>query len=388
MAKDYYDILGVGRGAGAEDIKAAYKRLAKKYHPDVNKEKGAEEKFKEIQHAYDVLGDEAKKNQYDQFGPEFEKAGFGSGPGGFSGFSGFEGGFSGFRGGDFENLFESMGFGTGFSDLFGGDFSGQRREPQAGRDIAVRLDLTFEEAAFGTKKEIEIERIEECENCSGTGTRPGTKAEQCGVCHGSGYERSTRRTFLGTISTQTPCRRCRGTGQVVNDPCNVCSGTGKVAHRKKITVHVPEGVDNGNQLRLAGQGNIGEKGGRVGHLIVVISVKPHPVFRRDGTDIYMEVPVSFSETALGTEVEVPTLHGKARLKVPPGTQSGTVFRMAGRGIKDLHGSGHGDQYVKAVVKTPEKLSKKEKELFEKLASEENIGKTRKGLFDSLKGMFE
>lgn len=383
MAKDYYETLGVGRGAGADEIKSAYKGLAKKYHPDVNKEKGMEEKFKEIQHAYAILGDAGKRAQYDQFGADFEKGGAG---GGFSGFQGFEGGFGG-AGTNFEDIFESMGFGSGFSDLFGQGFSGQRRGPQRGQDIALRLNLTFEEAAFGTTKEIEIERVEECEACSGSGAKPGTRPTQCTTCHGSGVERATRRTFLGTISTQMPCHRCSGKGEIIGDLCSACSGTGKAKRRKKITVDIPEGVDSGNQLRVGGQGNAGGRGASRGNLVLVISVQPHRIFRRNGTDIYMEAPISFSEAALGAEVEVPTLSGKARLHIPQGTQSGTVFRMAGKGIKELEGSSHGDQFVKATVKTPQKPSKKEKELLEKLAGEEKVAKERKGLFDKLKGMF-
>ncbi len=384
MAKNYYNILGVSRSAGDEEIKSAYKKLAKKYHPDVNKDHGSEEKFKEVQEAYSVLSDSGKKSQYDRFGADFEK--YGGGQGGFSGFGG-QGGFGAAP--DLEDLFESMGFGGGgFSDLFGGSMGGQRQGPKRGQDIAVRLEISFEEAVFGAKKDIELERVEECDNCKGSGARPGTKVIACDVCHGSGVENSVRRTFLGTIQTQTTCRRCRGSGQAVGDPCPVCSGAGRVSRRKKITVEIPEGVDSGTQLRLKNQGNAGEKGAGRGNLIVVLNVLPHEIFKREGNDVYIEIPVSYSEAALGTEVEIPTLKGKAALKVPAGTQSATTFRMHGKGVKSLQGSGHGDQYTKVVVKTPEKLTKKQKELLESLGREEKIQKERKGLFGKLEGMFE
>ncbi len=380
MPKDYYEILGVPRGTGAEEIKKAYKDLAKKYHPDLNKEKGAEEKFKEVQHAYSVLGDAQKRRNYDQFGAESEK---------FSGFGGFDAG--GFQNAefDFSDIFDSFGFGRGFSDVFGEQFSGRRhRGPKRGEDIAVRLNLSFEEAAFGEKKEIELERVEECENCSGSGAKPGTKKEECSVCRGSGVERQTRKMGpFGVMQTQTTCRRCKGTGETFSDPCPECSGRGNVRKRKKITVTIPEGIDTGQQLRLSGQGNYGEHGASRGDLIAIIYVEPHEIFKRDGEDIFMEVPLSFSEAALGATIEVPTLKGKANLKVPAGTQPSTVFKMAGKGIKAVNASHRGDQYVKAILRTPEKLSKKEREFFEKLSEEESISKSRKSFFSRFKDMF-
>lgn len=379
MARDYYETLGVNRSANAEEIKAAYKRLAKKHHPDVNEEKGSEEKFKEIQEAYSVLSDENKRKQYDQFGADFGK---------YGGFSGFQGGFTGSEF-DFEDIFESMGFGGDLNDFFTG-FRGsrQRSGPRRGEDIGVRLEVSFEEAVSGTKKQIEFERIEQCENCKGSGARPGTRATTCTLCHGTGYERSTRRTFLGTISTQTTCRNCRGAGEAAEDPCPICSGSKLARKRKKLTIEVPAGVDNGVQLRIRGHGNAGEKGAAHGNLIVLISVKPHPIFKRDGNDIFLELPISFSEAALGSEVEVPTLTGKAKLKIPPGTQSGTIFRMHGKGIKHIERKELGDQFAKVVVKIPEKLSKKQKELLQLLHEEEKTAAERKGLFDRFKGMFE
>ncbi len=380
MAKDYYEILGIRKNASQEDIRRAYKKLAKQFHPDVNREKDAEQKFKETQHAYSVLSDEAKRRNYDQFGHEAERFS------GASGARGFEGNFSG---ADFEDIFGGFGFGGGFSDLFGEAFGGPgRRGPQGGEDIAVRLNISFEEAAFGAEKQLEIDAIQECEHCEGSGARPGTKVEGCDNCNGSGIERQTRRTFIGVISTQSTCRKCRGSGQMFSSPCPVCSGNGRMHKHKKIKVNVPAGVNTGNSLRLKGQGNAGERGASKGDLIAVIYAEPHEVFRRDGSDIFMEAPISFPEAALGSEVEVPTLKGKAKLKIPSGTQSGTIFRMHGKGIKKLGEASYGDEFVKVIVKTPEKVSKKQRELLEKLAEEDETAKNRKGFFGRLKGMFE
>ena len=376
MAKDYYATLGVSRGATQEDIKKAYKDLAKKYHPDLNKDKGAEDKFKEVQHAYSILGDEQKRRNYDQFGEQSER---------FQGASGFGGEGADF--GDFSDIFESFGFGRGFSDIFGNQFGGGRRGPSRGEDIAIRLNLEFEEAAFGAKKEIEIDVIVECEVCKGSGAKSSSGKKTCEQCGGSGVERQTRRTFLGVIQTQGTCRKCRGAGEIITDPCKECGGSGKVHRKKKITITIPEGIDTGQHLRLAGQGHSGEHGAARGDIIAVIFVEPHTIFRRDEEDIYMEAPLSFGEAALGATIEVPTLKGKAKLKIPAGTQSGTIFRMADKGIKFLERNEYGDQYVKVIVKTPEKLSKREKELLEKLAKEEGIAKERKDFFGKFKGLF-
>ncbi|MCR4335519.1 MAG: molecular chaperone DnaJ [archaeon] len=374
MAKDYYDTLGIQRGTSQEEIKKAYKKLAKKYHPDISKEENAEQKFKDVQHAYSVLSDDAKRRNYDQFGEQAERFG---GQGGFQGFGG--------EGFDFSDIFEQFGFGNqGFSDIFGGG----RRGPRRGEDIIFKLSLNFEDAAFGTKKEITVDRIEECDNCHGSGARPGTKIITCDVCHGSGVEKQLRRTFLGTIATQSTCRKCRGLGESVDDPCPVCSGSGREHKKKKISITIPAGIDSGNHLRLRDQGNEGEKGAIKGDLIAVIFVEPHEVFKRDGFDIFMELPISFSEAALGDDIEVPTLKGKAKLKVPSGTQSGTLFKMKEKGIQKLQRKDFGDQYVRVVVKTPEKMSKKMKELLEKLQEEEETAKNRKGIFGKLKGIFD
>ncbi|MAG17979.1 MAG: molecular chaperone DnaJ [Candidatus Diapherotrites archaeon] len=371
MAKDYYNILGIQRGTSQEEIKKAYKKLAKKYHPDISKETDAEQKFKDVQHAYSVLGDEQKRRNYDQFGEQSERFG----QGGFQGFGG--------EGFDFSDIFEQFG-GGGFGDIFGQG----RRGPRRGEDIIVKLSLSFEEAAFGIKKEIEVDRIEECDNCKGSGAKPGTKIVTCSTCNGSGMEKQIRRTFLGTIATQTTCRKCKGQGESVDDPCPVCSGSGREHKKKKISITIPAGIDSGNHLRLRDQGNEGEKGAVKGDLITVIFVEPHEVFKRDGFDIFMELPVSFSEAALGNEIAVPTLKGKAKLKVPSGTQSGTLFKMKEKGIQKLQRKDFGDQYVRVIVKTPEKMSKKMKKTLEELQAEEKIQSERKGFFGKLKGIFD
>lgn len=370
MAKDYYNILGVQKNSSQEEIKKAYKKMAKKYHPDISKETDAEQKFKDVQHAYSILGDESKRRNFDQFGEQGER--FGG-----QGFGGFQGGF------DFSDIFEQFG-GGGFGDIFGQG----RRGPQRGEDIIIRLSLTFEEAVFGTKKEIEIDRVEECGNCKGSGARPDTKIITCNTCQGTGIEKQIRKTFLGTIATQSTCRTCKGSGETVYDPCPICNASGREHKRKKLKITIPEGIDTGNHLRLSGQGHSGEKGAGKGDLIAVIYIEPHEIFKRDGFDIFMEIPISFSESALGNGVEIPTLKGKAKLKIPSGTQSATLFKMKGKGIKRLNRNDYGDQYVRVKVKTPEKMSKKMKELLQELSREEQTAKNRRGLFGQLKGIFD
>ncbi len=375
MSKDYYEILGVERNATQEEIKAAYKRLAKKYHPDLNKEPGAEEKFKEIQHAYSVLGDETKRKNYDQFGQEAEN---------FQGFSGFGSHEANF---DFEDIFDSMGFGSAFEEFFTGFGREHRRRPRRGEDIVIRLNISFEEAVNGGKKKIEFERYEECNTCKGSGAKPGSKIIKCQKCNGTGVGKTIRRTFIGVIQTQTTCSKCGGEGSYVEQKCEECNGAGKVKRRKTIEIEIPAGIDTGMKLRYAGNGNIGDKGQGYGDLIAIVYVEPHEVFKRDGQDIFMEANISFSEAALGSEIEVPTLKGKAILKIPAGTQSGTIFKMNGRGIKSVHGNYFGDQYVKVFVKTPVKLSKKMKELLEELAKEEKTSVERKDFFGKFKNIF-
>ena len=374
--RDYYDVLGVNKNASAAELKEAYKRLAKKFHPDVSKEPHAEEKFKEANEAYSVLSDAEKKANYDRFGF--------AGPGG----AGFDGaGFGGFQGADFDfdSLFGNLG-GFGFGDLFGEAFGGGRRRPRGpvqGDPIKVEVSLSFEEAAFGATKEIEVERHEACEACGGSGSKGGERTA-CGKCRGSGMVQHVQRTAFGLFSTTSPCHACQGKGSVARDVCLKCRGHGKVNAVRKIQVKVPPGVWTGNHLRLTSEGNAGERGGRPGDLFVVLFVEPHDVFRRDGADVYCKVPLGFAEAALGAEIEVPTLEGRARLKVPPGTQTGTVFRLKGKGVKELDSNRFGDEYVKVFVKVPEKLGKEERELLERLA--ELDGKNLRD--DSLLGKFK
>lgn len=348
--RDYYEVLGVSRDATKDEIKRAYRKLSKKYHPDINQDPGAEDKFKEISEAYEVLSDDTKRAQYDQFG----HAGPGQDFGGFGGFgdSGFGGGFG------FEDIFDTF---------FGG---GRRRNPNAprkGADIEYTMTISFEEAAFGKEAEIEIPRDEECSTCHGSGAKPGTRPEECPYCHGSGQITSEQNTPFGRIVNRRTCTHCQGTGQIIKEKCSTCRGTGKVKKRKKINVKIPAGIDSGHQLRVAGQGEPGINGGPNGDLYIVFYVKEHEFFERDGDDIYCEVPISFVQAALGDEIEVPTLYGKVKLKIPAGTQSHTKFRLRGKGIKNVHGAGTGDQHVIIKIVTPTKLTEKQKQLLREFA---------------------
>lgn len=362
--KDYYEILGIKKDSSQEEIKNAYKKLAKKYHPDVSKEGNAEEKFKEVLEAYNVLSDPQKRSNYDQFGHAAE---------GFSGFRGFGDFGQGFDfsdfsnvGFDFEDLFDRFGFG----DIFGREFRRTKHRARKGLDLRYDLSVGFEEAAFGTEKEIELERVEECEKCGGSGSAGKGGMIDCTECGGSGVKETTKRTFFGIFTTRTACRKCRGEGKIVKNPCKECNGLGRIRIKRKIKVKVPEGVDNGSYLRLGGEGNAGDKGAENGDLFVVVFIEPHDFFRRDGTDIFAEIPITFSMAALGGKVKVPTLKEKVNLSIPSGTQTGTIFKLKGKGVKDSERGGYGDEYIKVIVRTPKHLSKKEKELFEQLGKEE------------------
>jgi len=366
--RDYYEILGLKKGASAEEVKAAYKKLAKKFHPDISKEDNAEEKFKEVLEAYSVLSDEQKKANYDQFGHAAE--GFqGTGQGGFD-----------FSGMDFDDLFSNFGFG----DIFGS--RKRKRGPTKGVDLRFDLNISFEEAVFGTKREIGIERVESCDKCNGTGSEEKDGLIQCSQCQGSGMQTSSQRTPFGTFTTRTTCRKCGGEGKTVKNPCTKCNGTGRTKKTRKITVKIPEGIQNGAYLRLHGEGNAGERGAGNGDLYVVIFIEPDEFFKRDNTDIYGEVPITFSTAALGGEIDVPTLKGKAELKIPSGTQTGTIFRLKGKGIKDIERGGYGDEYIKVIVRTPEKLSKKQKKLFEEIKEGEK--QKENGFFRKFREVFE
>ncbi|WP_146548248.1 molecular chaperone DnaJ [Rummeliibacillus suwonensis] len=349
--RDYYEILGLEKTASKDEIKKAYRKLSKKYHPDLNKEPGAEEKFKEIAEAYEVLSDDQKRARYDQFGHQDPNQGFG----GFSGFGSTEG-FGGF-----EDI---------FSSFFGGG-SRTRRDPNAprkGDDLQYRMTISFEEAVFGKEKEIEIPREETCDTCHGTGAKPGTSKETCSYCNGTGQISETVNTPFGQIVNRRTCSHCQGTGQMIKEKCSTCHGTGTVKKRKKIKVNIPAGVDDGQQLRVSGQGEAGVNGGPAGDLYIVFHVRASDKFERDGDDIYLELPITFAQAALGDEIEVPTIYGKVKMKIPAGTQSGDRFRLKDKGVKNVHGYGNGDQHVIVKIKTPKKLTEKQKELLREFAS--------------------
>jgi len=342
--RDYYETLGVEKGVSEQDLKRAYRKMAMKYHPDRNADnKEAEEQFKEVNEAYEVLSDTEKRNLYDQFG----HAGVNQNQGGFGG-----GGFEGFGG--FEDI---------FSDFFGGGFSSGRRSngPRRGGDIRVDITLSFEEAAFGVKKEIEFLRTEDCHTCGGEGAEPGTGTSTCPDCNGQGQVRYAQRSLFGETVQVKECDRCHGKGKVYDTPCHTCKGHGKVRKKKKMTIEIPAGVDSGSVLSLRGEGQLGAKGGPRGDVKVVMRVRDHNLFVRDGNHVMYELHITFAQATLGAEVVVPTLEGKVKYKITPGTQSGTMFRLKGKGIPVLNGYGKGDQYVKVIVDVPTKLTDEQKE---------------------------
>lgn len=376
--RDYYEVLGIERNATEDDIKKAYRRLAKKYHPDINPgDKDAEQRFKEINEAYEVLSEPSRRKQYDTFG----HAGA-NGQGGFGDFGGF-GGFGGQ--GDFG------GFGDIFDTIFGGGFGGARRSnrPSKGNDLRVDLDLEFEEAAFGITKEVKVSRQERCEVCGGTGAKPGTSSKTCTQCGGTGQVRYRQNTALGRFETIRTCDACHGEGKIVEEPCTECRGTGKAYKSRKITIKVPSGVDNGSVIPLKGEGEPGERGGPNGDLFVYIRVRPHRFFKREGENVYCEIPITFVQAALGDEITVPTLDGKVKQTIPEGTQTGTMFRLRGKGIPRLNDRGRGDQYVKVYVDVPKKLNNEQKELLRKFAeaSGDEVNPGHKSFIDKMKDAF-
>lgn len=347
--RDYYEVLGVEKTASKDEIKKAYRKLSKKYHPDLNKEDGADEKFKEIAEAYEILSDEQKRAEYDQFGHAGANQGFGGGAGGFGG-----GGFGGF-----EDI---------FSSFFGG--GGRRQDPNAprqGDDLQYRMDISFEDAVFGKETEVEIPKEEECSTCHGTGAKPGTTPETCSHCHGTGEINQAVDTPFGRMMNKTTCQYCHGTGKIIKEKCETCHGAGRVKVNKKIKVKIPAGVDDGQRLRVQGQGDPGVNGGPAGDLYIVFRVKGHKDFERDGDDIYYNLNITYPQASLGDEIEVPTVHGRVKLKIPAGTQSGAQFRLKGKGVKNVHGYGMGDQYVTVKVTVPKKLTEKQKQLLREFA---------------------
>ena len=358
-AKNYYEILGVEKTATADELKLAYRKLAKKYHPDMyvsaseQEKKDAEAKFKDINHAYEVLSDPQKRAAYDTYGDE-------NGPQAGAGFGGFSGGAGGF-GFDMDDIFSSI-----FSGFGGGSSRAQRANaPQRGQDILVGINLTFEEAAFGTQKTVSVKRVENCPDCKGTGAKDGTAFKVCSQCKGSGRVTMTQRTPFGQVSTQGVCPTCHGTGKIITDKCTSCGGVGRFEKVREVKVNIPAGIDSGQRVRYDNEGHAGSNGGEKGGLYVEVRVAPHKLFSRNGFDVLLEVPISIVDATLGTAIEVPTLYGNKEVKIPEGTQSGTVFTIKNYGIKKLKGTGKGDMFVKVVVEVPKSVSKEQKEFLKR-----------------------
>ncbi len=371
---EYYDRLGVSKDASQDEIKRAYRKMSKKYHPDINKEPGAEEKYKEVQEAYETLSDDQKRAAYDQYGPDSA-----NGFGGQGGFGGFDGG-AGFGG--FEDI---------FSSFFGGGATRNPNAPRQGDDLQYRVNLSFEEAIFGAEKEVHYNREATCKTCSGSGAKPGTSPVTCGRCHGQGVINVDTQTPLGMMRRQVTCDVCHGTGQEIKEPCQTCHGTGHEKQSHKVSVKIPAGVETGQQIRLAGQGEAGFNGGPYGDLFVIINVNPSDKFTRDGSTIYYTLNISFVQAALGDTVEVPTVHGNVEMTIPAGTQTGKTFRLKGKGAPRLRGGSQGDQHVTVKIVTPTKLNDAQKEAllaFAKASGDEKIAPQKKGFFNKVKDALE
>ncbi len=381
--RDYYEVLGVDKSISDDELKKAYRKAAKKYHPDLHPgDAEAERNFKEVNEAYEVLSDKEKRARYDQFGHAGVDPNFGAGGGG-----GFGGGFGGF--GDFGDL------GDIFGSIFGGGFGGGGRRanpnaPKRGNDTAATVNLSFEEAAKGCKKTIKVTKIDSCSECNGTGAEKGTTPKTCPVCHGSGQVSSAQRTPFGVMQTQRVCDNCNGRGKVIDKPCRTCAGKGRIRHTVEQTVEIPAGIDDGQVISLRGGGDAGANGGPNGDLRINVNVRPHPIFEREGFDVYCEIPITFTQAALGAEITVPTLDGKVKLDIHEGTQPGDKFKLRGKGIKRLNYSGKGDQYVQIVVEVPKDLSKAQREKlkeFEGICDDKNY-KKRKTFIDKVKDFFD
>lgn len=377
--RDFYDVLGVSKTATADEIKKAYRKLARQYHPDVNKDNpDASEKFKECSEAYSVLSDEEKRAQYDQFGHAAFENGGGQGAGGFSGFGGASG---------MEDIFDMFFGGQGR-----GGFGGRRSKnaPQRGADLRLDLEISFEEAAFGVEKEVRLNREETCDSCQGSGAEPGSEVEVCPECHGSGEVQFTQNTMFGQMMNVRPCPRCNGQGKVIKKPCRKCGGNGRFKKDKKLTVKIPAGVDTDSRLRVTGEGEAGLRGGGKGDLYVYLYVKPHKFFERDGTTVLCEVPINIVQATLGAEIKVPTLDGQIVMKVPEGTQPGKVLRLKGKGIASLRNGERGDQLVKVKVVIPTKLNDKQKDALKKFADigGDNINPEEKSFLKKIADLFK
>ncbi len=374
--RDYYEVLGLKKGASDDEIKKAYRRLAKSCHPDLHPDdKECEAKFKELGEAYEVLSNPDKRAKYDQFGHAAFDPAYGASGGGAGGFGGGFGGFG--------DIFGDI-FGGGFGDIFGGG-QASRSGPRRGDNIRVGVTISFEEAAFGCSKEVSVPRTEKCETCGGTGAKPGSSVETCSNCGGTGTVRQQQRTPLGVFSTSGPCPRCGGKGKIIKEPCDACRGSGTVRRQRKISVNIPAGIDDGQTISLRGQGSAGTNGGGAGDLLITVSVRAHEFFERDGSSVLYEMPISFAKATLGGEVEVPTLDGKVKYTIPEGTETGTTFRLRGKGIPYIRGGGRGDQFVTVYIQTPKNLSREQKELLRKF--EESLdGASQPG--DGFRGFFE
>lgn len=380
--QDYYELLGVQKGASADEIKKAYRRMAMKYHPDRNPgDKSAEEKFKQIREAYSVLSDEQKRAAYDRFGKAGVDPNAAGGAGGFGGFGG-AGGFGGFQAGDFNDI---------FSEIFGGGPRGGGRvnPEQDGADVAYELEISLEEAFNGKTMTIRVPGWDECDECHGDGCKPGTHKETCPTCHGQGVVLTQR----GFFQVQQTCPKCHGTGQYIPDPCPKCHGQGYIRTTKTLEIKIPQGIQSGQRIRVAGKGEPGRNGGRMGDLYVTIYIKKNDMFSRDGDDLHMSLPISFTTAALGGEVVVPTLDGESRISLPEGTQTGKTFRLRGKGMNRLHGQGRGDLYLHVEVETPVNLSSKQKDLLRQFAESLKDGGDKhspkeQSFFDKMKSFFK
>ena len=370
--RDYYEVLGVQKNATDAEIKKAYRKLAKENHPDLNPgDKAAEARFKEANEAYEILSDSDKRSRYDQFGFAGVDPNYAAQNGGFDG---------GFDFGDLGDIFGSF---------FGGGFGGGTRSrsgPQRGESLRMGITITFEEAAFGCEKEVNLERVEQCPDCKGSGAAPGTEPETCPNCGGSGTVQQRRQTPMGVFATTGPCPRCSGKGKIISSPCKSCGGTGQTRKRKTVKVSIPAGIDNGQIISLRGQGNAGKNGGPAGDLQIVVSVQPHQLFRRDGSDVYCDAPITFTQAVLGGELEIPTIDGKVSYTLPEGTQTGTTFRLKGRGIPNVNGRGRGDQFVTVHIETPRGLNREQKDALRKFSEtlKEHNYKERRSWFDKFK----